>query len=109
MNHYRASQGCQSLTSYLPAGREVSIKNYHRNLPKHDTDKRQVLEYLRDYPKGLTVCEFLEKRGVDAGEISRLKFRPRFCDLFTEGKVTKSGCVCKVCGRKETKYKLCEV
>lgn len=108
MISFRASQGCQSLNSYLVVGRGVSVKNYHKNLAKHETDERLVYEYLRDYSKGLTVCEFLNKLYGGVGAQDKLRFRPRFSDLNSKGLVTKQGVVCSVCGQNETKYKLVE-
>ena len=101
-------KGCQDLNSYIPSsvGRTVSIKNYYKNLGEHTKNKRLVYEYLRDYRKGLTVCEFLSKSGFINKEGSKLRFRPRFSDLTTEGKVTQNKRICGVCGRKETSYKL---
>jgi hypothetical protein len=108
---YRASVKCRLLTEFFPVGREVSITNYHRNLPKHDTDARLVYEYLRDYPQGLTVCEFLEKLlgGLGKEHLSEklfIRYRPRFTDLCSKELVTKTGVVCSVCQKKETNYRI---
>ena len=110
MISYRAKIGNADLNSYVGVGKSVSLNVHNRRvkLGKNDTDKRLVFEYLRDYPKGLTVCEFLYKLGVVDAD-NKIRFRPRFSDLCTEGVVRQQKTICSVCGQKETLYIVCEV
>jgi len=110
MISYAASIGCADLNSYVGIGKEISrdVNNRRVKLGKNATDKRLVYEYLKDYPKGLTVCDFLIKIScLDAD--NKIRFRPRFSDLCTEGLVEQKKTICSVCGQKETLYLVCEV
>jgi len=107
MTSYKASRGCQDLNSYIeiPIGKIIKRENYNRvkQLPKTSTDRRLVFEYLRDGPA--TVCEFLDKIGKNDAD-NKIRYRPRFSDLVTEGSVYCRKKVCLVCGRKEASYEV---
>lgn len=107
MISYNASKGCQDLRSYttIDVGQMLVAENHKRvsQLPRTSTDRRLVFEHLRD--EALTVCEFLERIGKNDAE-NKLRYRPRFSDLVTEGTVYVKKKVCFVCGRKEASYEV---